>query len=125
MVPCVFDENEEIERVQERYLKWVLRLENWAYAAGALTYRRNERYNGQYLEIITGDWPKYLERENGKEKRMIAVFRCGNEKGQNRFCIDKKDNVCRLCGTATETVGYLLKELKKRDENSEEILSVV
>ena len=38
---------------------------------------RKFRYNDQYLRIVTNDWSKYLDKEDGKEKKIIARFSVG------------------------------------------------
>jgi hypothetical protein len=42
---------------------------------GRRTRIRQSRYNGKYEKIITEELPKYLGRENRKERVIIARFR--------------------------------------------------
>lgn len=88
--------------------------------------RINEsRYNAAYNKIMTEELPLYLGRENGKERKLIARFRCGNEERENRYWMKEDDRICRLCGEARETVEHLSREcveLKEREENTEYLL---
>jgi hypothetical protein len=44
--------------------------------------------------------PEYLVRDSAKERKMMARFRCGNEKRENRYSMEetKKGAECAMTG---------------------------
>jgi hypothetical protein len=87
---------------------------------------RESRYNGKYEKIITEELPKYLGREDRKERVIIARFRCGNEERENKYWKEDRTRVCRMCGEKKETIEDLLNEcveLREGEESREEILN--
>jgi hypothetical protein len=40
---------------------------------------KESRYNREHERCMTEEIPEYLRRENGRERKMMARFRCGNE----------------------------------------------
>ncbi|KAJ3631291.1 hypothetical protein MTP99_012429 [Tenebrio molitor] len=62
-------EQEEVEKVQEKYLRGVLGV---------------DRETPSYMEGEQEEIPEYLVRDSAKERKMMARFRCGNEKRENR-----------------------------------------
>jgi hypothetical protein len=61
---------------------------------------KESRYNRNYEKCMTEE---YLERENAKERKMMARFRCGNEKRENRYWMDREEKRCRMCYEEKET----------------------
>ena len=81
---------------------------------------RESRYNAKYVELISENIPRYLERESVKEKRMIARYRCGNEERENKFWLKDEERMCRLCMKKKETLEHLLKECGGMREDKRE-----
>ncbi|KAJ3646234.1 hypothetical protein Zmor_023829 [Zophobas morio] len=83
------------------------------------------RYNAEYRKIVKDEVPKYRERENIKEKRTMARFRCGNEEKDN-FLIGETDKRCRICWREGETIEHMLEGcegLTESEESREEVLN--
>jgi len=74
--------------------------------------RVNEsRYNNYYKRIITEGIPKYLEgRKKGKDRSLIARYRCGNETRGSQHWREEEDRKCRICGEEEENLAHILKE---------------
>jgi hypothetical protein len=49
---------------------------------------KESRYNRKYERCMREEIPEYLGRERGKERKMMARFRCGNEGRKNRYLLD-------------------------------------
>jgi hypothetical protein len=47
-----------------------------------------------------------LGRERAKERKMMARFRCGNEKRENRYWIEGEER-CRMCYEEKETIELM------------------
>ncbi|KAH0809690.1 hypothetical protein GEV33_013099 [Tenebrio molitor] len=45
---------------------------------------KESRYNKEYKRCMTEEIPEYLGRESAKERKMMARYRCGKEKRENR-----------------------------------------
>jgi len=55
------------------------------------------RYNNNYKTIITEKFPKYLEgRKKGKDRSIIAKYRCGNETKGSQYWRENDDQKCRI-----------------------------
>lgn len=86
---------------------------------------RESRYHRNYEKLMTKERPKYLERENAKERRMVARFRCGNEEKGNKFWLEENERRCRLCGDEEETMEHMMRtctEVREIEERVEDIL---
>jgi hypothetical protein len=46
---------------------------------------KESRYNKEYKRCMTEEIPEYLGRESAKERKMMARYRCGKEKRENRY----------------------------------------
>jgi hypothetical protein len=63
---------------------------------------------------MTEKIPEYL----GRERKMIARFRCGNEKRENRYWMEGEERRYRMCYEERETIKNLWKEcseMRKRE----------
>jgi hypothetical protein len=49
-----------------------------------------------------------LGRENAKERKMMARFRCGNEERENKYWIEGEKR-CRMCYEEKETIEHMWK----------------
>jgi hypothetical protein len=58
---------------------------------------KESRYNREYERCMTQEIREYLGRENAKERKMMARFRCGNEERENRFWMEGEEKRCRMC----------------------------
>jgi hypothetical protein len=58
---------------------------------------KESRYNRNYEKCMTEEIPEYLERENAKERKMMARFGCGNEERENRYWMEGEERRCRMC----------------------------
>jgi hypothetical protein len=47
-----------------------------------------------------------LGRESAKERKMMARFRCGNEKRENRYWIEGEERRCRTCYEEKKTIEH-------------------
>jgi hypothetical protein len=52
--------------------------------------------------VYTDEIPEYLERESARDRKMMAIFRCGNEERKNRYWIQGEERRCRMCYEDTE-----------------------
>jgi hypothetical protein len=43
----------------------------------------------KYEWCKTEEIPEYLGRESARERKMMAIFRCGNEERENRYWMDE------------------------------------
>jgi hypothetical protein len=50
---------------------------------------------------MTEGIPEYLGRESVRERKMMARFRCGNEKRENRYWMEGEEK-CAECGMRRE-----------------------
>jgi hypothetical protein len=77
---------------------------------------KESRYNRKYERCMTQEIPEQLGRESAKERKMIEIFRCGNEERENRFgwkerkegaeCATRRErNNWNGCSEMTETEG--------------------
>jgi hypothetical protein len=51
---------------------------------------KESRYYSEYERCMTKEIPGYLGRESGRERKMMARFRCGNEEKENRYWMERK-----------------------------------
>jgi len=78
------------------------------------------RYNSYYKRIITENTLKYLEgRKKGKDRCLIARYRCGNETRGSQHWREEEDRKCRICGGGrrrkSNTYIERMRGNKKRD----------
>jgi hypothetical protein len=57
---------------------------------------KESRYNRKYERCMTEEILEYLGRENAKEGKMIARFRCGNAERENRYLVEEEERRCRI-----------------------------
>jgi hypothetical protein len=57
---------------------------------------KESRYNRKYERCMTEEIVEYLGRENAKEGKMIARFRCGNAERENRYLVKEEERRCRI-----------------------------
>jgi hypothetical protein len=86
---------------------------------------------------VTEDVPVYLERENARERKMMARFRCGNEERENRYWTEEEERRCRMCHEERETIEHVwsgcgeMRERKRKErtellsEDGREIRSMI
>jgi hypothetical protein len=55
---------------------------------------KESRYNSEYERCMTKEIPGYLGRESARERKMMPRFRCGNEKRENRYWMERKERRC-------------------------------
>lgn len=74
------------------------------------------RYNKRYREIREDEREEYLGAEyRGRNQKMIARFRCGNEELENSYWKEERKRICRICGEEKETIEHLIKVCKGLD----------
>jgi hypothetical protein len=62
-----------------------------------------------------------------KERKMMARFRCRNEKRENRYWTEEEERRCRMYREESETIGYMcsgyneIRQMERKDRG--EILS--
>lgn len=68
----------------------------------------NSRYNQRYRELYTITKPMYLTAQyKGRDQKLIARFRCGNEERRNKYWKNEQDKRCRLCMDTEESIDHL------------------
>jgi hypothetical protein len=67
---------------------------------------KESRYNREYKRCMTEEIPEYLGRESVKERKMMARYRCGNEKRENRYWTEEEERRCRMCYVEKETIEH-------------------
>jgi len=75
--------------------------------------------------IITEKFPKHLkDRKKGKDRSIIARYRCGNETKGSQYWRKDDDRKCRICREAEESLFHILKECDatKNDMSIEEFI---
>jgi hypothetical protein len=77
---------------------------------------RESRYNREYERCLVEDVPVYLRRESAKERKMMARFRCGNEKRRCRMCREENETIEHMWSGCNE-----MRERERKDRG--EILS--
>jgi hypothetical protein len=65
---------------------------------------------------MTEEIPEYLGRENTRERKMMARFRCGNEERENSYWMEREERRCRMYYEARETIEHMWKEWMKPNE---------
>ncbi|XP_011881812.1 PREDICTED: uncharacterized protein LOC105569733 [Vollenhovia emeryi] len=84
------------------------------------------RYCTRYKELRTEHIPKYLQKKyKGRDQRMIARYRCGNEEEGSKYWRKEEERVCRICGEKKETLEHLRSdcvETLRDDRNIKDIL---
>jgi hypothetical protein len=65
---------------------------------------------------LVEDVPVYLRRESAKERKMMARFRCGNEKRRCRMCREENETIEHMWSGCNE-----MRERERKDRG--EILS--
>jgi hypothetical protein len=68
---------------------------------------KESKYNKEYERYMIEEIPEYLGRESARERKMMARFRCGNEKRENRYWVEGEERRCRMC---YEELGEILNE---------------
>jgi hypothetical protein len=91
---------------------------------------RESRYNREYERCVTEDVPVYLGKERAKERKMMATFRCGNEKRENRYWMEEEERICRMhmwrgCGEMREREEKERGEILSEDGREIEWMKVV
>jgi hypothetical protein len=91
---------------------------------------RESRYNREYERCVTEDVPVYLGKERAKERKMMATFRCGNEKRENRYWMEEEERICRMhmwrgCGEMRERKEKERGEILSEDGREIEWMKVV
>ncbi|KAH0821711.1 hypothetical protein GEV33_001080 [Tenebrio molitor] len=56
---------------------------------------KNPDTTGSMKEEIPEYLPEYLGRKSAKERKKMAIFRCGNEERKNRYWMEKEES--RMC----------------------------
>jgi hypothetical protein len=54
---------------------------------------------------MTEEILEYLGRESAKERKMMTRFRYGNEKRENRCCMEGEERKCSMCYEEREDNG--------------------
>jgi hypothetical protein len=54
---------------------------------------KEARYNRKYERCMIEEIPEHL----GRERKMMARFRCGNEERENRYWMEGEERRCRMC----------------------------
>lgn len=68
----------------------------------------NSRYNQRYKELYTITKPKYLTAQyKGRDQKIIARFKCGNEERKNKYWKNEQDKRCRLCMDNEKSLEHL------------------
>lgn len=66
---------------------------------------KESRYNSMYKDITTEELPKYLRRKKkGKNRCLIARYRCGNEMKGTQHWRETEDKVCRICDNKEKSI---------------------
>jgi hypothetical protein len=91
---------------------------------------RESRYNREYERCVTQDVPVYLRKERAKERKIMATFRCGNEKRENRYWMEEEERICRMhmwrgCGEMREREEKERGEILSEDGREIEWMKVV
>jgi len=70
---------------------------------------RESNYNDRYKNSITIGMPDYLLKrgERGSQK-IIARWRCGNEKERNGFWKTEEKKKCRICGMEEGCIEHIM-----------------
>jgi hypothetical protein len=53
---------------------------------------KNPDTTGSMKEEIPEYLPEYLGRKSAKERKKMAIFRCGNEERKNRYWMEKEES---------------------------------
>jgi len=70
---------------------------------------RKSKYNGRYKNSTSIGMPDYLLKiEDGGSQKIMTRWRCGNEKGRNRFCKTEEEKGCRICGVQEGCLEYIM-----------------
>jgi len=74
---------------------------------------RESNYNDRYNNSTSIGIPNYLLRrgERGSQK-IIARWRCGNEKEKNRFWKTEEEKECRICGMKEERIEHIMSHIR-------------
>lgn len=66
------------------------------------------KYNERYKEVKAVGIPKYLRVRGAKgSQKLIARWRCGNEKEKNRFWLSEEQRRCQICGEGEGSIEHL------------------
>jgi hypothetical protein len=74
---------------------------------------------------MTEEIPEYLGRASGKKRKMMARFRCGNDKRGNRYWMEGEERSYRMCYEERETTEHMwngcgeMREEKETGRNAE------
>jgi hypothetical protein len=68
---------------------------------------------------MTKEIPGYLGRESARERKMMARFRCGNEKRENRYWMERKERRCRPCYEKREQSSTCVMDVAKWERETE------
>ena len=70
---------------------------------------RESKYNQRYKEIVSEGLPEYLRKyRERKDMELIARIRCGNLEENNRYWLEEKDRLCKLCSKEAGTWEHLV-----------------
>jgi hypothetical protein len=47
--------------------------------------------------VYTEEIPEYLGTKSARERKMMAIFRCGNEERKNKYWMKGEERRCRMC----------------------------
>jgi hypothetical protein len=89
---------------------------------GKDTDKQERKQRMKESRCMTEEIPEYLGRESVKERKMMARFKCGNEKRETRYCMEGEETRCRMCYEEKETIELIwnrCSEMREREEEKE------
>lgn len=73
----------------------------------------------RYKELRVVGIPRYTKgkrRKKGKEVKIMARLRCGNEERGNKFWLKEEKRVCRMCRVEEETLEHLVGRCREMED---------
>jgi hypothetical protein len=68
--------------------------------------------------VYTEEIPEYLGTKSARERKMMAIFRCGNEESKNKYWMKGEERRCRMCYEERETIEHMwngCNEIRERE----------
>jgi hypothetical protein len=68
---------------------------------------KKSRYNREYERCRSEEILENLERENARERKMMARFRCGNEERENKYWMEEEERRYRMWYEEREMIEHM------------------